>query len=241
MTRPALFLVCSFGLMACANSSDPVSIRSTNPNTEFPAPNRDVRRASLELRASLSLGVVDEAWRMALDSFLETELAWLEARQRAHFDVVQALIGSEREAAASDGRIAEILFADLMVWRDMILRNPELDTEIRAGGMPDTLARLLEHSRIRSRTAMAELDTDIRTLEIRLRDPELTANDGQLSLVKTEMIPLHERMIDIHRLRLEFLPWFVQYAQGDRFLELMDDPAILGWLLASEEADDGRP
>ena len=240
-TRFVQLLVWVWFVSGCSDSSEISGAASIVEEVGIPTPPRDLRRASLELRATLALGVVDDAWTTTLDSFLDTESAWLDVRQREHFDVVQAMVGTTRAEAARDGNIARVLFTDLTLWRTMILREPVMETETLPGGMPDTLARLFEHSRIQSRTSMAGLDSDLRDLQNRLTEPALTANNGQLSLVETEMISLRERMISIHRQRLEVLPLFVQFAHGDRFSMLLADPAIQGWLLAYDDEVDEAP
>jgi hypothetical protein len=223
-----------FLVLGCAEGEG-LDVASGSEEIEFSTPPREIKKASLELRAALTLGGARDYYLELSEDFRTAELYWLASRQTEHLDRVHALVGTQRAEAAREGRLAPIIFHDMVLLRDLILAEPDLETGYRAGGVPDTVARLLEHSRIETRSSMALFDSRLRDLERRLLDPEITSTDGHLSLIETEMLDLHEELVDIHIRRLQILPWLVQFLGEEDVLSLLVDPVVLAWLLAHDD------
>jgi hypothetical protein len=232
----ALSLCGPMMLAACSSDSDSIG-QDISEASDLPEPPREILKASLLLRSALSLGQLGEDYDVYLAEFGALELAWLDRRQLELFDQVHSMNGSDRSEAAAAGELAPILLGDLYLWRSMILREPEVELGLRPGGVPDTVARLVEHSRIKTRTTLALLDTDIRSMEARLMDQEETADDGHLSIVETDMYSLRVRLVEAHVERLRLLPWVLQFTAEDDIVALLEDPAIRGWLLAHGEKE----
>ena len=228
-----------FGLFAillslgCTEVEAPGSVPSS-ARSELPTPPREVQKVSLELRSALTLDAPRGFYEELLIDFSLAELDWLAARQIEHLDRVHALVGSRRAEAARAGRVAPIIFHDIALLRPLILAEPDLERGLRPGGVPNTVTRLLEHSRIQTRSSMAIFDSETRDLESRLLNPELSSTDAHLSRVETEMLLLQEQLVQIHLERLRLLPWLFQFLDEAGDLDLLEDPVVAGWLFAQE-------
>jgi hypothetical protein len=216
------------------------SLSQVVTENEFPLPPRAVQTASLEVRSALALEAGPGYFGERLEVFKQAELAWFRTRLVGHFDRVHALTGPQRTQAAKSGRIAPMVLEDLTRLRELVLAEPDVETEVRPGGVPDTVDRLLEHSRLRVRVAVAGLDSRIRDMEARLRRPVEVGSDGHLSIVETDIGELTAESVRIQILRIELLPWIFQFLSEADSMALLEDPAVQGWLF-SQRGDTEAP